>query len=166
LNVLNPGAIILKRHTLPWHNFLAPGERVCIRARKNEGGVFFGKPRFNAEFSLNAYFRDRRVVLTDNIIETLVQIDERARSITDNAEKERIKLAEKMETDMRKIRASIEHDSNAKIKKLHDLSREETKRKKDDIESSTREKIAGMRKFFEENHKKWENEIFNHIIGR
>ncbi|MDR1066855.1 MAG: hypothetical protein LBL35_05420 [Clostridiales bacterium] len=104
--------------------------------------------------------------MTDNIIETLVQIDERARSITDNAEKERIKLAEKMETDMRKIRASIEHDSNAKIKKLHDLSREETKRKKDDIESSTREKIAGMRKFFEENHKKWENEIFNHIIGR
>jgi vacuolar-type H+-ATPase subunit E/Vma4 len=102
----------------------------------------------------------------DNIIEALVQIEERAQSITDDTEKEKIRLAKKLDSETAKIRASVERETDAKIKKLRDFVRDETKRKNEAIKAESAKKTVDMRKLFDDNHQKWEDAIFNKITGR
>ncbi len=119
----------------------------------------------NVEVSLNLHFALTGVlIMKDEIILKIMELEEQVEKITKDAIERQKNLPKETHEKYNKIenRLQLEYDIN--INKSLDAIKKEAS---DKIEALKKEKISrfeAMEKNFNENHAKWENEIYSNVI--
>lgn len=108
----------------------------------------------------------RVVHFLDNVIKQLIEIDAYARSIMQELEKDKIEEKKKIDKEVVEYKNSYMDRAKIQIEKVRDFELEQSKEQYQKISAKNKSIRDHLINTYNENHEKWENEIFNRIVGR
>lgn len=101
-----------------------------------------------------------------DIIKQMLNIEEAAAKITQQMEEDKSKLPEMIAEREKAIKAEMEKKTEEDVVKLRNKAFDESTDKLLEIAISTQKMYAALEKEYEKNSQRWQEEIFNKIIGR
>lgn len=105
-------------------------------------------------------------ILENNIIAELVNIENRAKEVTEQTEQYRRNLPQRIAEKREEIESSVEREIAQKIEEVQDQLMNESYEKTKQLQLEAQSKFAAVEREYAANHEKWENEIFTQILGR
>ena len=100
----------------------------------------------------------------DEIIDKIIEIEERANEIVSDAEKAKEGFLDQIEKESEKLRLDIEQRAKKKNEMLRNYEDGEAEKKIAEINSKNKEAMAMLGAKYEENKDKWIEDIVNNVI--
>ena len=100
------------------------------------------------------------------IIKQLIELDELAREMIDQAKQQKKELIEHIDQEKAQIEDEYINRADRRMRIISDLEEKNTKKMIQSIQARNEESLAKLQKQYEENHKEWEDAIFRRCIGR
>ncbi len=100
----------------------------------------------------------------DEIIDKIIEIEERANEIVSDAEKAKEGFLDQIEKESEKLRLDIEQRAKKKNEMLRNYEDGEAEKKIAEINSKNKEAMAMLDAKYEENKDKWIEDIVNNVI--
>lgn len=108
----------------------------------------------------------KRGVFLENTIKRIIEIENDAHALVDEGRREKEKIGQEALSQCRSMEDHILEMAENKIRKLEAVNLREAEDKIIRIYEDTALKMRLMEENAEENQKRWEDEIFNLVIGR
>lgn len=102
----------------------------------------------------------------DNIIKELIQIETMARTVTKKIEQDKKNLNINIKKKSEEIEKKIEEETKKRIQEINKNALNESNKKISQIRIDMQTRFSNMEMEFENNKEKWQDEIFNSIVGR
>jgi len=100
-----------------------------------------------------------------NVIEQIIEIDQNARQKLQDAMEQKSCILLQAHEDEEKIRDDFNERANKRLAIISETEKANADEKIEVIKTHTSEIIKNLNDTFEENHEKWESEIFNNIVN-
>lgn len=100
----------------------------------------------------------------ENLINRILEIDENAKKKLEDAYKQKSQIICEAEKQEEKIKEDVFKRVNGRVEKVEEFEKSNADEKLAELEKKTAEEIAALDKAFDENHEKWENDIYRNII--
>ncbi|WP_040197983.1 hypothetical protein [Candidatus Soleaferrea massiliensis] len=101
-----------------------------------------------------------------SIIKQLIELDELAREMIDQAKDQKKELIEHIDEEKAQIESEYIGRADRRLQIISDLEEKNMKNMVHAIQMRNDEMIGELQKQYEQNHQGWEDEIFNRCIGR
>ncbi len=99
------------------------------------------------------------------VIEKLVEIENEAQRIVDNASKEKTRIARDQRIKLEGYKTGLEEENQQKLDDLRKQIQDETNPESTRIYGEANEKLSNIENDFRENKDKMAEEVFQRIIG-
>ena len=104
--------------------------------------------------------------IMENIINQILEIDEKARQMIANAEKQKREILDKAHDSEVTVKEEWMERAKSRIESVEEVKRAESEEQILEINRQKQEKINKLDKAYNDNHIKWEKEILKNIIGQ
>lgn len=101
----------------------------------------------------------------EEIIDKLIELEYRAQKITTDAKNKEKSISEQIEKKHKEIEANILNIYQKKIDEMRARENLDKQQKIEEIENKKIKQIEALENDFNLNHLKWEQDLFNSIIG-
>ena len=101
----------------------------------------------------------------DNIIGTILEIENEAKNRVSSAEQKSSDIMKQTKQISEKRRNDIKSASVKKVEEFEKSEQLKISEAQEEIDSMCREKNDMLQKIYDDNHSEWENEIYNGIVG-
>lgn len=101
----------------------------------------------------------------ENIINQILKIDEKARQMIADAQKQKQNILDKANDSKGAVKEELMERAKSRLGKVEASEQAHSDEKILEINRIKQEKINKLDKIYNDNHIKWEKEIFNNIIG-
>ena len=101
----------------------------------------------------------------DNIITNILEIEQNAKNLLAEAEQKRNQIIADAKAEEENIINAKIKEANDKIEKINFEEKQKADKKLTEIEQSRISEISRLDTIYNEQHSKWEDEIFNSIIN-
>ena len=101
----------------------------------------------------------------DNIIGTILEIENEAKNRVSSAEQKSSDIMKQTKQISEKRRNDIKSASVKKVEEFEKSEQLKILKAQEEIDSMCREKNDMLQKIYDDNHDKWEHEIYNGIVG-
>ena len=100
-----------------------------------------------------------------NIIKQLIDMDKRARKMVENAEQEKRKAELDLVSQKTQVELEIMAKAQNRIQRMKSQSTNETVKETTSIEDEGKQMMQRLETVFNENHQKWEDDLFARCIN-
>lgn len=100
-----------------------------------------------------------------DIITAVLEIDRHAKEKIEKAYDEKKRIAVETEAEKEKIRSELSERAENRIKEVEMVEKGLAGEKLDEIRAQKEKSISELDRSYNENHEKWENDIYNAIVG-
>ena len=100
----------------------------------------------------------------ENLINRILEIDEDAKKKLDNAYKKKSDILCDAEKQEDQIKEDVFKKVNGRVEKVEEFEKSNSDEKLAELAKKTEDEIAALDKTYNENHDKWEDEIYRNII--
>ena len=101
----------------------------------------------------------------DNVVNEILEIDRKAREKIEEAYKQKDCILLETGEEEQKIKDEYIRRADNRVCKVEMYEMENANKKIEVIQQKKEATIAALKEQYEVNHSKWENDIFNNIIG-
>ena len=101
----------------------------------------------------------------ENIINHILEIDEKARKMIVDAQKQKQEILDKAHSSEAVVKKEWLDKAKIRLSNVEESKRAESDEKIFEIEAKKQKRIEKLDKTYNENHMKWEKEIIENIIG-
>ncbi len=137
--------------------------KCCVKKiEKSENSVIIQYKAKNNIWECNT---GERVLKMEEIFQRIIEIENRAKEVYEDAKQEEKRKKEAFFVEMKKKESEIQLMAEEKIKQLAMRSKEETKEKIDRMDRFIEEKLSHLEVVFDTNRNEWEDTIFRKVIG-
>lgn len=103
--------------------------------------------------------------MDSNVIQSILEIDRKAREKLDEAEKKKQRIIADAREEKERIISGRISAADDELKKLEAENKEKAKEKLSVLEQKSADEIAALEMIYEERHSKWTDEIFEAVIN-
>lgn len=100
-----------------------------------------------------------------DIITAILEIDKHAKEKIEKAYDEKKRIAVETEAEKEKIRNELSERAENRIKEVEKVEKGLADEKLEEIRAQKEKSISELDMNYNENHEKWENDIYNAIVG-
>ncbi len=100
----------------------------------------------------------------ENLINRILEIDESAKKKLDDAYKKKSEILCDAEKQEEQIKEDVLRKVNGRVEKVEEFEKSNADEKLAELAKKTAEEIAVLDQSYNENHEKWEDEIYRNII--
>lgn len=101
----------------------------------------------------------------EEIIDKLIELEQRAQKITNTAKEKEKTISEQIGKKQIELEQTIISNYQKKIDDMKNRESLDEQQKLNDIDIKSKEALGYIESNFEQNHIKWEEELFNSIVG-
>jgi len=101
----------------------------------------------------------------EEIIDKLIELEYRAQKITTDAKKKEKSISEQIEKRRKEIEGNILDTYQKKLDEMRTRENLDKQQRLDEIENKKLKQIETLENEFNQNHLKWEQDLFDSIIG-
>lgn len=101
-----------------------------------------------------------------DVISAILDIDNRANDMIEEGKRRRDEILKEAELAEKNIADDINSAADEKIEKFREEKLSEQRSAQEQLDVSLKESKERLQRVYDENHEKWENDIFSAVIGR
>lgn len=101
----------------------------------------------------------------EEIIDKLIELEYRAQKITTDAKKKEKSISEQIEKRRKEIEGNILDTYQKKLDEMRTRENLDKQQRLEEIENKKLKQIENLENEFNQNHLKWEQDLFDSIIG-
>ncbi|WHH61226.1 hypothetical protein [Petroclostridium sp. X23] len=102
----------------------------------------------------------------DAIIKKILEIEQKAQQIVDDADQEKQKIDEALELEIQDMEQEIHSKVERKIRQIREREMQEAQSRIKEINSKVKQQTESMIRYAAEKKDEWEDLLMNRIIGR
>ena len=101
----------------------------------------------------------------EDIIRRIIEIEDKAQKIVEDARAEENNLDKRVEAEDKRLAKKIHDEAEARCRKMQETERENVSGKIEQINARANEQFDALMEKYSENKEKWVDDIVRHIIG-
>ena len=102
----------------------------------------------------------------DDIIKKILEIEEKAKQIVEDANYQKKKMDEGIQKEIDKMKEQLQQRALRKIQQIREKELNEARKKVSEIEEQSRRQLESITVLAQNKKKEWETLVINRIIGR
>jgi vacuolar-type H+-ATPase subunit H len=101
----------------------------------------------------------------DTIIKKILEIEQKAQQIVDDANQEQQKIEESLKLEILEMKEKIQQRTERKIQQIREKELQEARQKVKEIEIQSKLQVEAMDKYAKQKRDEWEKMLMSRIIG-
>lgn len=110
-------------------------------------------------------FKTKRSLIMEKIIPEIIEIEDKAKKLVEDAHNEEDAIFKAMEEEIVKMKARINEMTESKIKQISERNHKEAQEKINRIWTDTAKKLLCLEEWNQANTDKWIETVFSNVIG-
>ncbi|NLY43781.1 MAG: hypothetical protein GX066_07405 [Clostridiaceae bacterium] len=102
----------------------------------------------------------------DDIIKKILEIEERAKQIVEDANCQKEKMDEEIKKEIDKMKEELQQRAKRKIQQIREKEMKEAHKKVSEIEEQSKRQLEAITVLASNKKKEWETMVINRIVGR